>query len=201
MKRFTYPLIYLSICCSLLALTACSQNLGLAVNQHNIDFGIDPVPLGFTFDIDQETGVVTFEIPQHELIFSSKRGALGATVEGYRIVFKDASGADLFSGDSEVNSLGALNVYVPPGSICDEPDPVRGCTFDDAGHRFAPGPQVRSPSGAFLPLDIASSDFELIGKGGAVGAYGDVFLLGTNDAGVTFSAGPYRVAIQVPLGG
>ena len=192
----------------LLLLSSCGFNLG--INSERIDFGISPVPLGFSASIYESNpdGTVALSIPSHTLSFSSWSGALGATVEGYTIEFYDASGNPLFSGDNVVNSQGALNVYVPPGLACNEPVPPSGtervgnfwCRFDSDGVRYTKGPEVTSPGGKFLPITIAAEDYYLLFRGGAVGAYADFYIYGTNDIGRAFRSGPKRVSIQVPQG-
>ena len=150
-----------------------------------------------------------FTIPSHTLYFTSRAGAIGATVEGYTIEFYDSSGNPLFPGDHVVNSTGALNVYVPAGLTCIEEgqipevaDEELGCRFDSAGARYARGPRISAPSGFFFPITLASEVFDqLFRSGGVVGAYGDFYIYGTNDLGNDFRAGPYRMAVQVPVGG
>ena len=198
MKRLTYLLLTGAL---LLLLSSCTD----ALNSENIDLGIDPNPLGFDSEVDDE-GAVEITIPGHTLSFTSKAGAIGATVEGYSIEFYDSSGNPLFIGDHVVNSQGSLNVYVPPGLTCTDPLPVvgsevLGCRFDSEGVRYARGPNVTTPGSFFLPITIAFEDYQNLFNGGAVGAYADFFLYGTNDLGSTFRTGPYRIAIQVPLGG
>ncbi len=187
----------------LLLLSSCGFNLG--VNKPQIDLRVTPNPIGFDYDIDQETGIVTFTIPSHTLTFTSRAGAIGATVEGYAIEFYDSSGNPLFPGDSVVNSQGSLNVYVPAGMTCTEPLPVvgselLGCRFDSEGVRYARGPEVTSSSGFFLPISIAAETYRILFSGGAVGAKADIYLYGTDDLNSAFRSGPYRVAIQVPVG-
>ncbi len=186
----------------LLLLSSCGINLGY--NKPQIDLGISPLPLGFQYTLNRETGVVTFTIPSHTLNFASRAGAIGATVEGYTIEFYDSSGNPLFPGDSVVNSQGALNIYVPAGITCTQPLPVvggenLGCRFDSEGARFARGPLVTSPNGFFTPITIAYEDYKILFSGGAVGAYGDFYLYGTDDLNSAFRSGPYRMAIQVPV--
>ena len=198
MNRLTYLLLTGAL---LLLLSSCTD----ALNSEKIDLGIDPNPLGFNYDIDDD-GVVTFTIPGHTLSLTSKAGAIGATVEGYSIEFYDSSGNPLFIGDHVVNSQGSLNVYVPPGLTCTDPLPVvgsevLGCRFDSEGVRYARGPNVTTPGSSFLPITIALEDYRNLFTGGAVGAYADFFLYGTNDLGNTFRSGPYRVNIITPIGG
>ena len=209
MKRLSFLLI----AAFLLLLSGCGGYIGsinTGLNRENIDLGINPVPLGFQYDIDDDG--VTFEIPSHTLFFTSRAGAIGATVEGYTIEFYDSSGNPLFPGDHVVNSTGALNTYVPAGLTCTNPLPivtpnpngnqeVLGCRFDSEGVRYARGPAVNTPSGSFTPITIASADFDLLFRGGAVGAYADVYIYGTNDLGNDFRAGPFAIAIQVPQAG
>lgn len=211
MKRLSFLLI----AAILLLLSGCGGYIGsfnTGLNRENIDLGINPVPLGFSYDIDPERGVV-FTIPAHTLYFTSRAGAIGATVEGYTIEFYDSSGNPLFPGDHVVNSTGALNVYVPAGLTCTNPlpivnpnpngsDEILGCRFDSENIRYARGPRVNASSGFFFPITLASEVFDrLFRSGGIVGAYGDVYIYGTNDLGNDFRAGPYTVAVQVPVGG
>ena len=49
----------------LLLLSSCGFNLGL--NKPQIDLGIDPLPLGFNYTIDQQTGIVDIRISSHTL--------------------------------------------------------------------------------------------------------------------------------------
>jgi len=213
MKRLSFLLI----AAFLLLLSGCGGYIGsinTGLNRESVDLGISPAPLGFSYDINQDTGAVTFTVPSHILYFTSRAGAIGATVEGYTIEFYDSSGNPLFPGDHVVNSTGALNVYVPAGLTCTNPLPVNspdprnpgvpgetlGCRFDSEGVRYARGPAVNTPNMSLTPITIASADFDLLFRGGAVGAYADFYIYGTNDLGNDFRAGPYSVAIQVPLG-
>ena len=188
----------------LLLLSSCGINLGY--NKPQIDLGISPLPLGFSVSpyTPAPGETVTFTIPSHVLSFASRAGAIGATVEGYTIEFYDSSGNPLFPGDSVVNSQGALNVYVPAGITCTQPLPVvggenLGCRFDSEGARYARGPLVTSPNGFFTPITIAYEVYKILFSGGAVGAYGDFYLYGTDDLNSAFRSGPYRMAIQVPV--
>ena len=198
MKRLTYLLLTGAL---LLLLSSCTD----ALNSENLVMGINPNPIGFEYDIDDD-GAITFTIPSHTLTLHSRSGAIGATVEGYSIEYYDSSGNPLFIGDHVVNSQGSLNIYVPPGLTCTEPLPtvgerVLGCRFDSPGVRYAPGPEVSAVDNSFLPITIASEDFDLLFSGGAVGAYADLFLYGTNDLGNTFRTDFYRINIITPLGG
>ncbi|CAN5751887.1 hypothetical protein BH24DEI2_BH24DEI2_01060 [soil metagenome] len=190
----------------LLLLSSCGFNLGY--NKPNIDLGIDPLPLGFIVDpyIPEPGERITITIPSHTLTFASRAGSIGATVEGYTIEYYDSSGNPLFPGDSVVNSQGALNVYVPAGMTCADPLPVvgneiLGCRFDSEGVRYVRGPLVTSPNGSFMPITIAYEDYKILFSGGAVGAYADFYLYGTDDLNSPFRLGPYRMSIQVPVGG
>ncbi len=190
----------LSLMTTLVTLLVLLSSCSLGLNRENIDFGIDPNPLGFNYTINPTTGVVTFIIPSHTLRLSNKAGAIGATVQGYSLEFYDSSGNPLFPGDHVVNSQGSLNVYVPAGLICDEPDPERGCHFISPGARYARSPVAVSQTGYFMPITIAFADYQLLFSGGAVGAYADAYLYGVNDNLSAFRSGPYQVAIQVPVG-
>lgn len=196
MKRLIYLILTGAL---LLLLSSCTD----ALNGESIVFGINPNPIGFEFDID-DNGVITFTIPSHTVFLHSRSGAIGATVEGYSVEYYDSGGQPLFIGDHVVNSQGSLSIYVPPGLTCTEPLPTidgrtLGCRFDSPGVRYAPGPEVSASNNSLLPLTIASADLDNLNTGGAVGAYADLYLYGTNDLGNTFRTGPYRINIITPV--
>lgn len=188
-------------------LSACGG--GFSAAPYAFDAGVNPNPLGFDVNIlNEETGAVEFEIPSHILTFASQAGAVGATVEGYDIEFYESSNNPAFPGDYIQRSSGSLNVYVPPGIVCDElraPDPEPAfdyCTANSEGAAFARGPERSSPPSFMVPADIAGQLYELVGVGGAVGAYAHVYFYGTDDLQRPFrSEEPYQMAIQIPLGG
>lgn len=202
-----YRGILLSVVLPLSLLTACSG--GISAAPYAFDVGVDPNPLGFDVDLlDAETGAVEFVIPSHTMIFASKAGAVGATIEGYDIEYYEASDNPAFPGDYIQRSSGSLNVYVPPGIVCDElrsPDPEPAfdyCTVNSEGAAFARGPARNSPPSFMIPVDIARELYRLVGIGGAVGAYAHIYFYGTDDLQRSFRTEvPYRMAIQIPVGG
>lgn len=189
----------------LLLLSACGG--GFSAAPYSFDVGVDPNPLGFSVEIDQETGIIEYIIPAHTLSFASKAGAVGATVEGYDIEYYEASNNPAFPGDYIQRSSGSLNVYVPPGIVCDElrePDPEPAfdyCTVSSEGAAFARGPQRTSQPSYLLPLDIAIQLYDLVGIGGAVGAYANIYFYGTDDLQRPFrTEEPYQMAVEIPVG-
>lgn len=193
MNRLTYLLSTYLFFTGALLLSGCTSVL----NSENIDLAVTPDLLVFTVSGGSDSAAVS--IPAHTLTFTSKEGAIGATVEGYSIEFYDASGQPLFAGDHVVNSRGSLNVYVPPGLACDKPSAAGHCNFNSPGVRYERGTPVTTTNSAFLPFPIASADYKRLSSGGALGARANFYLYGTNDLGNNFRAGPYQVAIQISL--
>jgi hypothetical protein len=184
------------------SLAACSQTLRPA--SPSFDVGITPNPLGFS--VNATTQGLEYIIPSHVFSFSSRPGALGVTIEGYDIEFYEASGNPAFPGDFVQRSRGSLSVYVPPGLVCEglrEPDEEPAfnyCTVTSPGATFARGPERTSAPSSVLPRDVASRLYELVGVGGAVGAYAHLYFYGTDDLQRPFRTDAYRFAIQIPLG-
>jgi len=198
--------ILFGVALTLSFLTACSG--GFSAAPYAFDVGVDPNPLGFSASLPDDDDVIIYTIPEHVLSFASKAGAVGATIEGYDIEYYEASDNPAFPGDYIQRSSGSLNVYVPPGIVCDElrsPDPEPAfdyCTTNSEGAAFARGPARNSPGSYLIPLDIAIQIYRLVGTGGAVGAYAHIYFYGTDDLQRSFrSKVPYQMAIQIPLGG
>ena len=186
-------------------LTACSG--GFSAAPYAFDVGVDPNPLGFSASLPTDDNVITYTIPAHIFSFASKAGAVGATIEGYDIEYYEASDNPAFPGDYIQRSSGSLNVYVPPGIVCDElrsPDSEPAfdyCTVNSDGAAFARGPARTSPPSYVIPLDIAREIYRLVGIGGAVGAYAHIYFYGTDDLQRSFrTTVPYQMAIQIPVG-
>lgn len=195
----------LSVSLALSLLTACSG--GFSAAPYGFDVGVNPNPLGFSADPNLETGVITYTIPAHTFSFASKAGAVGVTIEGYDVEYYEASNNPAFPGDFVQRSSGSLSVYVPPGIVCDElretdPEPAfEYCTANSDGAAFARGPERTSPPSYVIPLDIASQLYDLVGIGGAVGAYAHIYFYGTDDLQRSFrTEEPYQMAIQIPVG-
>lgn len=186
-------------------LVACSDTFRAA--PYAFDVQLDPHPLGFSADRDLETGVVTYTLTPHVLRFASKAGAVGATIEGFDVYFYEASGNPAFPGDSILRSSGSLSTYVPPGIYCDqliEDEAFDGCTVNSPGATFRRGPvrppldqTVNLPQTTIISEDIARELFRLVGIGGAVGAYADIYFYGTDDLQRPFRSKPYQVAVVI----
>lgn len=189
----------------LLLLSSCSG--GFSAAPYSFDVQVSPNPLTFVASVDTATGVVTYTILEQTLTFASRAGAVGATIEGYDIEFYEASKNPAFPGDFIQRSSGSLGVYVPPGIVCDElrePDPEPAfdyCTVNSEGATFARGPARTSPPSYLIPPDIARELFRLVGIGGAVGAYANIYFYGTDDLQRPFrTEEPYQMAVVI-LGG
>ena len=201
-----YKGVMLSATLTLSLLTACSG--GFSAAPYAFEVGVNPNPLGFSTSLPDDNGSVTYTIPGHVFSFASKAGAVGATVEGYDAEYYEASDNPAFPGDYIQRSRGSLNVYVPPGIVCDElrnPDPEPAfdyCTVNSDGAAFARGPTRDAPPSYVIPLDIAREIYKLVGIGGAVGAYAHIYFYGTDDLQRPFrTKEPYQMAIQIPVGG
>ena len=111
MKNVRRGILLSTVVVALSSLSACSG--GFSASTYSFDVALNPSPLGYTI-----TPTGEYVVPSHILTFNSTAGSLGATIEGYTLIFLDASGNNLFPGDSEMRSRGSLNVRVPPGIQC-----------------------------------------------------------------------------------
>ena len=181
---------------ALSSLSACGG--GFSASSFGFDVALSPSPLGYEVD---DTGLIT--IPSHTMTFNSTAGSVGATIEGYTITYLDASGNNLFPGDSEQRSRGTLNVRVPPGIQCPEfnvdPPVIENCTVNTPGTIFARGEPASSASTVLLAGDIAQQHFELYQIGGAVGATANITFYGTDDLQRRFISEPFQFAITIPV--
>ena len=130
----------------LLLLSGCGINV---LNSHGVMFGVDPAPLGYEVSDD---GI---EIPSHLIKMHSRRGAMGATVRGYNVYYFNQAGEPIYLDDHVVYSKDSLNVYVPPGIRCDDPDEDVGCTIHSSGAHYTEGYQVVSQPTLLLAGSIA----------------------------------------------
>jgi hypothetical protein len=194
MKRFKLSLIALLMGLAML-LTACGD--GLSFTGPNFTVQTNPSPMV----IDINTNPLTYVNTAHTFSFSSRRGAAGVRIEGYDIEFYDSSNNPVFVGDSVARSSGSLSVYVPAGITCDElkADPTfDNCSINSTGAAFTPGPVRQGPPSNFLvPADIAFSLYNILGDGGAVGAYALVYFYGTDDLGRPFRSTPYQFSLII----
>jgi hypothetical protein len=200
MKNARETMLFGSAVTLLLLLGGCSGGFSAAPYAFNV--GLDPNPLGYEVATEDD-GTRLFTIPGHVLSFASKAGAVGVTVEGFEVEYFEASRNEAFPGDSVARSGGSLNVYVPPGVICDAlraDSAFDGCTASSPGAVFTRGPTRFSPSTTLLPLEIAAALDNLLGIGGAVGAYANVTFYGTDDLQRPFRTAAYQFAVIAPVG-
>jgi hypothetical protein len=196
MKRFKLSLISLLMGVATL-LTACGD--GVSFTGPNFTVQTNPSPM--VVDINVTDKGIEYVNTAHTFSFASRQGATGARIEGYDIEFYDSSNNPVFVGDSVARSSGSLSVYIPAGLTCDElkANPTfDNCTVNSAGANFTPGPVRQGPPSNFLvPADIALSLYNLLGKGGAVGAYALVYFYGTDDLGRPFRSTPYQFSLII----
>ena len=142
------------------------------------------------YEVDEDTITIT----SRNLVFRNTAGQVGVTLTGLLVEFFDENDAAAPAGDNSM--VISLNVYVPPGIQCLEPDPVLGCTMLSDGARFAPGPQVETEQGyQLLPATVAVAH---VLAGQPVGWHADLTFTGFTAIGQTFSSETYRVSITSP---
>lgn len=184
MKRYlarTLPVLALAV-----ALSACS--MFAAPNANRLLFGLTPVnELGYEVSTSGEITIAT-----RTLVLSTRAGGPVTTVTGYHIEYYNASGSLVGATYDDPRSL---NVTLPAGFLCDEPDPVVGCNSLSEGARPGPGIPVELPAGTvqLLNVDIAQQH---IAAGYPTGWYAAVTLFYDNAFGA-FSQ-TYNVAIVAP---
>jgi len=184
MKR-VFILIVGAVAVALL-LAACSA----PVTSSRLQFALsDSGTIGYSVS---PTGALT--VQGRNLRFRNAAGAYGVTITEYRIAYFDEVGAALFFDGS--GQAGSVNLFVPAGIQCEEPDEVYGCNLGDPGWRFAPGAEVVSPqSYQLMPAGLA---FEHIGAGYPIGWYAEIEFDGFDTLGRAFTTAPYLLAITAP---
>lgn len=150
-----------------------------------------------TLGYEATPGIV---VETRNMRFRNASGAPGVTLTGYQIEYFDASGAEVKPGDNMGQV--SMNLFVPPGIQCDEPDPVTGCTVLSEGWRIAPGPQVITTEGFnLLPAGIALLHLDTMAASGVpdVGWYAEITFFGfrQNDF-APFTTVPYKLHIAPP---
>lgn len=160
----------------------------------SVDIGVAFEPTAFGYEVDDDGDI---NVASHVVTFTSRPGSMGATIEGYRIEYFDSSGNPLAEGDSILYDDGALDVIVPPGIECEEPDAFNRCSVNSSGASFAP--VQAEPVGNFITLTSSVVIQHLMDD--PTGARGDVYFYGVDDRGKNFTLGPIRVAIVNPVGG
>lgn len=147
------PLLRLLIAAAaVLSLAACSTT---PANSATVLFGLSPVnELGYEVD---SSGGITIE--SRNMQFRNYAGMPVAYITGYRVDYYDQSNALL--GRTPTISQ-SLNIVVPPGFMCEEPDPVLGCSAAFARYQ-APGPiaSTQSMANQLLNVEIAADHIAL----------------------------------------
>jgi|GEM_PF-1361291 len=175
----------LSVLVLIALLGGCGFNL---LNVPALEFSISSGTLGY--EVDPTGGIL---IKERTLTFRNRAGGLAATVTGYTITFVDSGGNAVNGGDNV--SEGSLNVYVPAGIACKEPDPVIGCTVNSPGATFHEVAVTPTQGYQLLPVGIA---FAHLNAGNPVEWYGDIQFTGIASTGAPFTTRSYRLAIAPP---
>jgi hypothetical protein len=166
-------------------LAACTTT----VTSSRLQFTMSP-----TGNLGYEVSEDTITITARNLVFRNTAGQVGVTLTGLLIEFFDENDAAAPAGDNA--NVISLNVYVPPGIQCVDPDPVLGCTMLSEGARFAPGPQVTTEQAyQLLPITVAVAH---ITAGQPVGWHADLTFTGFTAIGQVFTSETYRVSIAPP---
>lgn len=167
------------------ALAACAM---FVPPETRMSFGMLPAnELGYEVD---SSGAITVEA--RTLVFSNPAGMPATSITGYRLAYFNQSGALLGQTPSTPQSL---NIYVPGGFQCTEPDPVLGCNLQSEGSRPAQGPTSTSEAlqSQLLNADIVNMH---IAAGFPTGWYADITFYGHGAAGEFQET--YRVNIMAP---
>jgi hypothetical protein len=168
-----------------LVLSACSMFLP---PETRLMFSMLPAnELGY--EVDQNGNI---EVESRQFQFSNPAGMPQAVITGYRAEFRDQLGTLLGRTSLEPQ---ALNIIVPAGFRCDEPDEVLGCNSMSPGSRPAPGYPAAGPtiSSQLLNADIA---LKHIDADMPTGWYADITFYGHNAYGEFEET--YRVNIVAP---
>jgi hypothetical protein len=177
----------LSFVAVVLLLTGCGLNPFARAH-----FDVDFTPTALGFEVDDQGRIV---VASHVVQFNSRPGSLAAWVKGYEIRYLDPSGQPLNDGDSDMISTGAIDVFVPAGWTCSEPDPLWGCTINSPG--ASPSPQQSQPKGDFITL--GARIVQRILEEEPVGARGEVRFRVEDSLGREFFTKPVTISIQYPV--
>lgn len=168
-----------------LSLSACSM---FFPPETRLMFGMLPTN-EFGYEVNS-SGEITVETRQFQ--FTNPAGMPVAHVTGYRAEFRDHLGTLLGRTSLEPQPL---NVTVPAGFQCSDPDPTLGCNAMSEGARPGPGiPAVGPTIGSqLLNADIIEAH---ILAGMPTGWYADITFFGHNAYGEFEET--YRVNITAP---
>jgi hypothetical protein len=155
--------------------------------------------LGPTADLGY-SATPTISIAPRSMTFSNSAGAAGLQLTGYQIWYYDAEGNEIDPGGA--NGVGAMNVYVPPGIRCDEPDEELGCSILDDGAEIRPGyPVTTEEVYQLLDVGVAEKHLAEVTADGYhdIHWYAEIQFTGfALDTGQSFISTRYRVRISPP---
>lgn len=137
-----------SLLIALAVLSACSTFT--PAQPDRLMVGLSPTnELGYEIDA---SGVIT--IKSREFVVSTKAGMPVTNVTGYSIAYFDE--LDVAIGGSSLDPQ-TLNITVPAGLVCDNPQPGFGCNASSENVRPGPGPVVDVPGlgSQLLNADVA----------------------------------------------
>jgi hypothetical protein len=154
--------------------------------------------LGPTADLGYSTPPIS--IAPRSMTFSNSAGAAGLQLTGYQVWYYDAEGNEI--DPAGANGPAAMNVFVPPGIRCDEPDLQLGCTILDTGAVIAPGyPTTTLEVYQLLDGGVAETHLAAVTAAGFqdIHWYAEIQFTGfALDTGQSFTSTRYRVRISPP---
>ena len=174
----------------LLVLAAGLSSCTVPVSSARLQFALsESGTIGYEVD---DSGVIT--VKGRNMHFRNAAGAYGVTITEYRISYFDQNGSPLDFGGSM--QAGSVNLYVPPGIRCTEPDPVYGCQLGDDGWYFAAGYEIVSvQSYQLMPVGLAIKHIE---SEYPIGWYAEIVFDGFDTLGRAFTTDAYLLAITAP---
>ena len=168
-----------------LALSACSMFIP---PETRLMFGMLPTnELGYEVD---DNGVITVE--SRTLQFTNPPGRPVTLITGYRVEFRDQNNNLVGQTSEEPQSL---NVTVPAGFQCNEPDEVLGCDATSEGARPSPGVPATTAAVSNQLLNVDVIEMHIL-AGAPIGWYADITFFGHSGAGQFDET--YRVNIIAP---
>lgn len=166
----------------------------LSVSSQRMQFTLDPSgTLGY-----EAAGAIT--IQTRNMKFRNAAGASALQLTGYNVYYFDSDGNEI--EPSAADAGGSLNLFVPAGIRCDEPDEELGCTILDEGAVIAPGYEVLTVENYnLLDVGVAQRHLETMAATGMIDVhwYAEIEFSGfALDTGAAFVTAPYQVKIAPP---
>jgi hypothetical protein len=166
----------------------------LTLTSQRMQFTLDPSgTLGYT-----ATPEIT--ITERNMKFRNAAGATGLQLTGYKIYYYDAAGNEI--DPSAANAGGSLDIFVPPGIRCDDPDEELGCTILSEGAVIQPGYEAITTEGYnLLDVGVAQRHLDTLMTTGFndIHWYAEIVFYGfALDSGASFETTPYQVKIAPP---